>query len=170
MALYTPVPSECVHSVADHYKIPPAILFALIKTEGGLPGQGLRNRDGTVDWGPMQINSRWFVKRGSPVRQAFPDVSPQEIETSPCVNVEVGGWILARLHRHVSLWTAVAHYHSFNPALYRPYVRRVKWWYRQFVGALHPHRWVVRRRKHASPSVQQTQETDDRVIATAGEY
>ena len=127
--IYASVPPECVHYVSEKYRVPSALVYAIIKTEGGSPGRGHRNLDGSVDWGPMQINGRWFVARRSPVRKHFPYFSPRQVKTDPCVNTEVGVWILSRLRTHVSLWTAVGHYHSFNPRLAHDYTRKVKHWY-----------------------------------------
>lgn len=172
-SIYTSVPPECVHGIADRYRVPAAVVYAIIKTEGGSPGFGHRNSDGSIDWGPMQINGRWFTTRKSPVRRRFPYLSPRQIETDPCVNTEVGVWILAGLRQHASLWTAVGHYHSFNPVLASQYVARVRRWYYRILAdwrrAEHRQYPVVTSRRHRRYHVRHAKKTIQE-MASAGEY
>lgn len=135
MPIFVHAPAQCVNEAAYRYSVPPAIVFAIIKTENGLSGHGSQNRDGTVDWGPMQINDRWFVAKKSPVRRTFPNLDPNRIRTNSCVNVYIGTWILSTLiQRDHSLWTAVGHYHSYKPREAHKYRRRVYYWYRRIVN------------------------------------
>jgi len=128
--ILVPVPSECVHQAARRYQVPIAVVYAILKVEDGRPGYGLKNRNGTIDWGPMQINSRWFEARTSPVQKQFPDLDPEDIKTDPCINVEVGVWILRKaLNRDHSLWRAVGHYHSYRDREARRYRNTVHRWY-----------------------------------------
>ena len=135
MPVIVHAPSYCVNAAAERYGIPSAVLYAIIKTENGKAGYGSMNRNGTVDWGPMQINGKWFVSSRSPVRRSFPHVSPYEIQTDPCVNVTVGAWILSGLlERDHSLWVAVGHYHSYRPREAKKYRRRVYFWYKRILA------------------------------------
>lgn len=130
MAILTPVPAQCVNDVSDYFHIPSAAVYAIIKTENGRPGYGTMNKDGSVDWGPMQINGRWFVSKRSVVRKHFPNLDPLAIEMDPCVNVQVGTWILSRiLKRDKKLWVAIGHYHSYSPWRAHQYRKRVWHWY-----------------------------------------
>ena len=134
MLMFVPVPPDCVHDIASRYHVPSAVIYAMLKVEGGSPGKGVINHDGSVDWGPMQINGRWFQAKRSPVKRAFPGITSYQIETDPCVNTEVGVWILTLRTRRESLWTAVGHYHSFKPTLARNYKNKVVRWYKRILS------------------------------------
>jgi len=128
--IYAPVPAECVHLAAAKYNEPVAILYAIVKTEGGQVGTVHKNHDGSYDVGPMQINSRWFA-----VLRRY-QVTPHDLVRDPCLNVDTGGWILYREMRHTkNIWTAVGRYHSPNPREARRYVERVKRWYRRILAS-----------------------------------
>lgn len=111
-----PPPIDCLQQAADHYRVPAALVRAILKTEGGRPGQAVRNTNGSHDLGPMQINTIWLATlhlRGITLAMVRDDY---------CVNVAVGTWILARemqrIPQHAStsqVWQAVAGYHSRTP-------------------------------------------------------
>lgn len=66
-----------------------------------------RNRDGSYDYGLMQINSRWKRLLGD----------RWQYLSDPCYNVMVGSWILRRcIDRYGYCWDAVACYHTGKPA------------------------------------------------------
>lgn len=135
MPVIVHAPAYCVNAAAERYNIPPAVLYAVIKTENGKAGYGNRNANGTIDWGPMQINGFWFVGKRSPARKAFPMVSANEIKTNPCTNVTIGAWILSELIEHDrSIWVAVGHYHSYRPAESRRYRHVVYRWYKRILA------------------------------------
>ena len=60
----SPVTVECVQQAAATYGIPEALMLAVLETEGGQPGLARRNRDGSHDLGPMQVNTRWVRREG----------------------------------------------------------------------------------------------------------
>lgn len=125
-----PVPAPCVQAVAAKYGVPSAVLYAMLKTEAGVPGKSHKNKDGSRDWGPMQINDRWFVFSGSEIRRKFPEIAPADIKTDPCVNLDVAGWILwSNLQRDHNLWKAIGHYHSFRKREAIRYRHMVWRWY-----------------------------------------
>lgn len=111
-----PPQADCLQQAADHYRVPVALVRAILKTEGGRPGQAVRNTNGSFDLGPMQINTTWLntlQPRGITLAMVRDDY---------CVNVAVGTWILARemqrIPPHAStgqVWQAVAGYHSRTP-------------------------------------------------------
>jgi soluble lytic murein transglycosylase-like protein len=99
----------------------PHLLVAIAEVESGLRADAVgRNRDGSVDLGLMQINSRWL-----------PELRRHGLSATdlmhPCVSVHVGAWVLAQaMQRHGNTWTAVGAYHA-GPGPYRDrYVRRVQ--------------------------------------------
>ena len=109
-------PMDCLQQAADHYRVPAALVRAILKTEGGRPGQAVRNSNGSHDLGPMQINTTWLATlqlRGITLAMVRDDY---------CVNVAVGTWILAREMQRIppqastgQVWQAVAGYHSRTP-------------------------------------------------------
>ena len=50
---------DCIEAAAHVYRVPPAILVVLLRVEGGSLGAVSTNTNGTVDIGPMQVNSIW---------------------------------------------------------------------------------------------------------------
>lgn len=84
----------CVYEIAEEYKIPPTLIKAIHKTEGGKPGSVVGpNRNGSYDLGPMQINDLWileFEKMG---------ISKHELINDACKNIEAGAWILAKRYK-----------------------------------------------------------------------
>lgn len=123
MPFILPVPVECVQYSAQKYSIPPAVIGAIILTENGRPGRISRNRNRTVDIGPMQINSTWLHR----LRRL--GIGYAELKNNSCLNVDVGTWILAKniRDRNGDLWKAIGDYHSRRPIEAWRYQRRV--WY-----------------------------------------
>ena len=116
---------RCILRSAYKYNVHPGLIEAIIVVESGFnPGAVNYNKDGSVDVGLMQINSFWFPrlkKYGISVRDLF----------DPCVNVEVGTWILAQcIARYGNTWEAVGCYNAVNPVKRKEYARKV---YRAFV-------------------------------------
>lgn len=114
--------SDCVKDAATASHVSPYVLLGVMKVEGGHPGQRVENTNGTVDMGPMQINSIWLPH----LRSA--GIGPVRLSNDGCINVAVGAAILAmelkRSGGNLSL--AVGWYHSHTPYLavrYRDKVR-----------------------------------------------
>jgi len=87
-------------------------LWALRDQEGGWVGAAVRNRDGTYDLGPLQINSWWTGRIA-----ALLDRKPIEIrwwlQHDACFNVDAARWIfLSALVVTRDYWTAIGVYHS----------------------------------------------------------
>ena len=113
----TPVTQACVVEAARVTDVPLAALAGILRAEGGKVGMSHRNSNGTVDFGPMQINSVWL-----PVL-AQAGVTSSMLLYNGCVNVLVGAWILRweiALHDQ-SLWAGIEAYHSATPPLARQY-------------------------------------------------
>jgi soluble lytic murein transglycosylase-like protein len=114
-------PPVCLASASRLYNLPPAILWAVLDTEGGEIGQAVRDHNGTYDIGPMQINSSWLPL----LRDSF-GIGPYELAYDPCLNVATGAWILKRyMLESGDVWRGIARYHSGNPRLGLPYALRV---------------------------------------------
>ncbi len=122
--------SACLGVAAQHYNIHKEILDAVLAVEGGSPGMKKRNKNGSYDMGPMQINSIWLPelrRRG---------ISEYDVTYDACTNILVGAWILANeLQRAgtppintAEYWQAVGSYNSRTPYFNSVYAVRV--WHR----------------------------------------
>ena len=116
----------CMALVAQMYDLPPRVLPAIQRVEGGAPGVASRNRDGSEDLGIMQINTQWIPQLA---RRA--DMTPAAVRndllTSPCFNISAAGLILRTYLDETGgdLMRAVGNYHSHTPILNEGYQTRV---------------------------------------------
>lgn len=117
------VPVECINKAAVQYHIPAILLVSVLRMENGRVGDAIRNKNGTYDYGPMQINTIWLkeIQKYGYTREA--------IQYDPCVNVAVGAWILSRaIADDKTLWKGVGNYHSHTcdkNMLYRSKVEKI---------------------------------------------
>ena len=89
-----------------------------------------KNTNGTVDWGPMQINDNWIKV----IHRRYHYVTKKLIINDPCTNVDVGSWILYNLWtKDKSLWTAIGHYHSYKKTEGNKYRIKVYAWYKKIL-------------------------------------
>jgi soluble lytic murein transglycosylase-like protein len=94
----------CFDKAAERYGVDAKLLIAIAQTESGLNPRAVnRNRDGSADYGLMQINSENL--------KAI-ELTPIEV-MEPCLNVHVGAWILSKfIHTHGATWRAVGAYNA----------------------------------------------------------
>ena len=103
-------PERCIPAAAQHHRIDPRLLRAVLKVESDLrPWAFGRNANGTVDMGMAQINSIHL-----------PELARHGIQTQhlfdPCVASYVAAWLLRKnIDRHSLTWHGVAAYHSLTP-------------------------------------------------------
>lgn len=115
------VPIECINSAATTYHVPATLIISVLKTEGGKNGMASKNKDGTYDYGPMQINTCWLDKVA---RYGY---TKQDLQHNPCANVAVGAWILASgIAESKTVWNGVGNYHSHTPHLNARYNSKVQ--------------------------------------------
>ncbi|WP_010598550.1 lytic transglycosylase domain-containing protein [Rickettsiella massiliensis] len=114
------VPIECINRAALMYQVPARLILAVLAIEGGRRGSAIQNKNGSVDYGPMQINSCWL-----PMLQTY-GYTQQQIQYDPCINVQVGTWILSKnIAQAATLWRGVGNYNSKKPNLNRRYQNKV---------------------------------------------
>lgn len=110
----------CWNEVASWYGVNVHLLYAIAKTESNLnPNAMNRNKNGSYDIGMMQINSSWL-----PTLRKY-GVTEEQLK-DPCVNLQVGAWILAQNMARMGLtWEAVGAYNARNPQLRIKYAQKV---------------------------------------------
>lgn len=114
------VPVECINQAAVAYHIPATLILSVLAVEGGRAGSASPNKNGTFDYGPMQINSIWV-----PQIQVY-GYTKQQLQYNACVNVMVGAWILSQDIANASTaWRGVGSYHSHTSTLNYRYQTQV---------------------------------------------
>lgn len=115
-----PAQADCWQDAETRFAVSRYLLLAIAENESGLnPLAVNHNPDGTLDYGLMQINSRWL-----------PVLAAQGIDSdalmNPCTNLEVGAWILAgNFARYGRNWRAVGAYNAREEALRKRYAWQV---------------------------------------------
>jgi len=106
--LHGEVPVACIERAAADHRVDPLVLLAIMRAENGRVGRYSVNKDGSRDYGPMQINSLWLEKLKEH------GVGERELKDNACVNVYVGAWVLSQcLSRYgKDYWRGVGCYHS----------------------------------------------------------
>lgn len=113
----------CFEAAAARYGLPSRILVAVSKVENaqGDPYMVRRNKDGSADYGLMQINTVWL-----PALAGYGIDSVEKL-LDPCVNVMVGAWILSmNIAKKGWTWEAIGQYHSKTPSRRDGYANRVR--------------------------------------------
>jgi len=106
------VPIECINRAAITYFVPAKVIISVLETENGKNGQAKPNKNGTIDYGVMQINSVWLKKI------EHYGYNAKMIQYNPCANVAVGTWILSqRIADKQNIWSGIGNYHSYTPNL-----------------------------------------------------
>ncbi|MGR5178827.1 lytic transglycosylase domain-containing protein [Vibrio mediterranei] len=99
----------CFDEAGRTFDISPSLLKAIAYTESRLDPNAINtsNKNGTIDYGLMQINSSWFSQL------ADFGVLENSVINEPCINVHVGAWILAQnMAQTGDNWLAVGAYNA----------------------------------------------------------
>ncbi len=117
------VPIECINKAAITYQVPAELIIAVLKTENGRNGMAKPNKNGTFDYGPMQINTVWL-----PTLRRY-GYTKEMLQYNPCLNAWVGTWILGqRIASTPNLFRGIGAYHSYTEnenMLYRQRVLKI---------------------------------------------
>lgn len=108
---------ECSIQATRHYQIPALVLLAVAEQEGGKPGQKVRNRNGTFDYGAMQINTVSLAD----LRQF--GIEEKHVLAKGCYPYYLAAWRIAGHLKYDSgdIWQRAANYHSRTPYFNRIY-------------------------------------------------
>lgn len=118
----------CMVATAAFYHLPPRALPAIQAVEGGTVGTVHHNTDGTDDYGPMQVNTRWVLPIAR-VTGLPATIVHAHLVNDACFNVAAAGAIL-RLELDEArgdIMAAVGAYHSHTPSIADAYRLRVVW-------------------------------------------
>lgn len=121
----------CFDEAAARYGVNPVVLRGIAFVESRLRATVVRrNEDGSIDYGPMQVNSvhlpelaRWGI---TPARLM-----------DPCTNVMVGAYLYRKkMERYGNTWVAVGAYHSETPENRDAYSSKVQAAVQSWVGSV----------------------------------
>lgn len=107
-----PETARCIAVAAERFGVSEMALWLILDVERGTVGRVSQNTNGTVDIGPMQINSWWT----EPQRLGRFGITYNDILYDRCLNIYVGTWIFAQEYeRERDIVRAIARYHSPTP-------------------------------------------------------
>ena len=106
----------CMVAAASLYNLPPRVLPAIQRVEGGQVGLVRFNQNGSADLGPMQVNTIWVrpLAQYAGLRQ---DIVVTRLINDPCFNIEAAAAIMRVYLKeaHGNLMVAIGFYHSHTP-------------------------------------------------------
>lgn len=111
--------SYCFEEAADEYGVPSKLLIAIAKVESNMnPNVINYNKNGSFDYGLMQINSSWYYELGKERWNKIAD---------PCENIKTGAMILSKcISRYGFNWKAVDCYNKGSKARdYSNYILKI---------------------------------------------
>lgn len=115
-----PLPARafCFEEAALAQGVPAGLLWAIAKVESAFDPLAVQyNTNGSVDFGVMQINSRWIGY--------WPEVTEEALR-DPCINVQIGARVLADcLSRYGYTWEGIGCYNAVSPDKRAAYARRI---------------------------------------------
>lgn len=120
---------NCSIEAASRYGFDPSILIAIAEKEGGKPESKVKNSNGTIDYGLLQVNTVWLNdlrKHG---------IKTEHVLGDTCYPYHLAAW---RIKRHIvydkngDLYTKVSNYHSktkkYNDIYKKDLIKRVAKW------------------------------------------
>jgi soluble lytic murein transglycosylase-like protein len=108
----------CFEEAGMQYNLPPQLLWSIAKSESNFKPDAVNvNKNGSYDYGVMQINSSWAGRLGDKLWSQLAD---------PCTNVKVGAWILRQcINDYGYNWKAIGCYNSRTPGKNEAYAQRI---------------------------------------------
>lgn len=109
-AAVQPSAGMCFSTAGKMYQIDPLLLEAIARHESGLNprARNLDNRNGTVDYGLMQVNSSHIpLLKQKGIIRSWQDLF------DPCLNIQIGAWVLARHFQSCGVnWNCLGSYNA----------------------------------------------------------
>ncbi|MCD6040269.1 MAG: trbN, partial [Gammaproteobacteria bacterium] len=92
-----------------------------IQVEHGKVGHIVKNKNGSFDIGPAQINSAWL-----PILKTH-GITQTQLQFDPCINIKVGAWIAAKaIANEKNLLSGIGDYHSHTPHYNHAYSQKIR--------------------------------------------
>ena len=113
---------NCFEDAAKHQGIPKDVLMAIAAQESSFNPRAVNrsNKNGTVDYGMMQINSWWLPKL-----RKFGIQSKEDLFDA-CTNIHVGAWIFAQgVAQHGWNWRGIGAYNASKDHLRLKYAEKI---------------------------------------------
>jgi soluble lytic murein transglycosylase-like protein len=105
--IFSPIRIEafCFEEAGRAYGVSHELLESIARVESGLNSKSVnKNKNGSSDFGLMQINSAWIDALG---------LNKEKLISNPCYNVMTGAGILKQcIERHGYTWEAVGCYNA----------------------------------------------------------
>lgn len=119
----SPLTVGCLVSAAEMYGVPVSALLAILDVEGGTVGYEERNRNGTADLGPAQINTVHLPE----LTRLF-GVTRESVAGNGCLNIHLAALLL---RRHLDaengdIYAAIGNYHSRRSPYRERYQRKIR--------------------------------------------
>lgn len=120
-----PQVAHCIRKAAGGRDWLEKTLWGLYDQEAGWPGAQVRNRNGSHDLGPLQVNS-WWVGRIAGATGRSAEQVRDWLTNDVCFNVDAARWIfLDGLAATGNYWEAIGLYHSPTNWRQRRYAAKV---------------------------------------------
>jgi len=118
IATVTPALPFCFEEAGQFYGVSPYVLWAIAKQESNFCPNAINyNKNGTYDYGVMQINSIWYDKLGHERWMML---------SAPCYNVMIGAWILSKcIQKHGYTWEAIGCYNASSKVKRNKYAWKI---------------------------------------------
>lgn len=115
------IPMHCINEAAIEYHVSAKLLITLLQVERGKIGQLTRNKNGSYDIGPAQINSSWLPELNAH------GITQAQVQFDPCINIKVAAWITAKaIASENNLLTGIGDYHSHTKLYNQSYSQKIR--------------------------------------------
>jgi soluble lytic murein transglycosylase-like protein len=113
--------ADCFDDAARYHHVNPWVLRAIAQVESNFQERARnKNRNGTWDYGMMQINSIHLPRLNKY------GISKADLFDG-CKSVYIAAWMLRqKINKHGNTWVAVGAYHSETPRFRDSYARKVE--------------------------------------------
>ena len=137
LLLLVPVASHsfCFEDAGREYNISPQLLWAIAKVESNFNPVAINyNKNGSFDYGVMQINSNWCSRLGYERWIGLSDA---------CYNVRIGAWILSQcVVQYGYTWKAIGCYNASSDAKQVRYANKVYQTIRKYIDRKNKSKFV----------------------------
>lgn len=120
---------QCFNAAAAKHGVPVDVLVSIAEQESGFNPKAINgaNKNGSTDYGIMQINSWWLP------RLAKYGVHKAADLYDPCTNIEIGAWIFAQgIKTHGWNWRGIGAYNAATDSKRLNYAEKIlKRWVRR---------------------------------------